>query len=328
MTYLDSKGNTNQYQFYLQSKYKFTDRLILTAGLQYSYFALTQGNSIEPRVGFVYNLPQRQKVSFGFGMHSKPEQLSTYFIEVQGADGSTYLPNKDLELTRSTHYVVSYEKSFKDLLLKGEAYYQDIPNLPVANNPNKIWSPIFGVASPNDTLSNIGKARNYGLELTVQKFFSNNYYFMFTSSLFQSEYQTADGIWRSTKYNINYINNVVGGKEFKWGEDKLISLNAKVIWTGGKRLIPIDLDESIKEGEGVYKTDELWSTQAADYFRVDLGVKLHFFNPKVEHVVSLDIQNVSNRLNEWVEIYDRENEEIVKYPMAGLIPILSFKIKF
>jgi len=81
VTYLDSKGNTNQYQFYLQSKYKFTDRLILTAGLQYSYFALTQGNSIEPRVGFVYNLPQRQKVSFGFGMHSKPEQLSPTLLK-------------------------------------------------------------------------------------------------------------------------------------------------------------------------------------------------------------------------------------------------------
>ncbi len=30
-----------------------------------------------------------------------------------------------------------------------------------------------------------------------------------------------------------------------------------------------DLDESIKEGEGVYKTDELWSTKGSDYFRID-----------------------------------------------------------
>ena len=66
----------------------------------------------------------------------------------------------------------------------------------------------------------------------------------------------------------------------------------------------------------------------SDYFRIDIGAKLHFFNPKVEHVVSLDIQNVTNRANQWTEFYNSETEKIEQYPMAGLIPILSYKIKF
>jgi hypothetical protein len=328
VTRINSSGNTNQYQFYAQGKYKFSDRLVLTAGLQYMYFALNQDNSIEPRIGLTYELPYQQKISAGFGIHGKPEQLSTYFIEVTDANGNTYLPNKNLGLTNSIHYVLSYEKRFENIMAKAEAYYQYMPNLPVANNPNKLWSPIFGGASANDTLANIGKGRNYGLEITVQKFFSNSFYFMVTSSLFQSEYQAADGIWRSTKYNINYINNLVGGKEFKWGENKMVSTNLRIVWTGGKRLIPIDLEASITEGKGVYQEDNIWVTRGKDYFRIDIGAKLHFFKPKVEHIISLDIQNVTNRANQWTEIYNPDTEQIQQYPMAGLIPIASYKIKF
>lgn len=328
VTNINSKGNTNQFQSYAQSKYRFTERFSMTAGVHYTHFALSNDNSVEPRLGAEYLLPNRQKISAGFGMHSRAEQLSTYFIEVEDNNGGIYLPNKNLELTRSTHYVLAYEKGFRNILTRAEVYYQHISNLPVASNPDKIWSPIFGGASPEDTLVNTGKGRNYGLELTVQKFFSDGYYFMLSSSIFQSEYQATDQVWRSTKYNTNYVNNLVAGKEYKWGENKLLGLNTRVVWTGGKRLIPIDLDESIKEGEGVYKTDELWSTKGSDYFRIDIGLKVHFFQPKVEHVVSLDIQNVLNRSNQWTEVYSPDDEQIIEYPMAGLIPIVSYKIKF
>ena len=128
-----------------------------------------------------------------------------------------------------------------------------------------------------DTLANIGKGRNYGVEITLQKYFSNNYYFMITSSIFDSKYKPADGQWYNTRYNINYVNNFVGGKEFKWGDHKMIGLNGKIIWTGGKRITPIDLDSSIDKGETVYQTNDLWSNQAKDYFRLDLGIRLHFY---------------------------------------------------
>ena len=96
-------------------------------------------------------------------------------------------------MSRAHHFVASYEKMIgKDILFKAEAYYQYISNLPVPTNPDKYWSPIFGGLDPNDTLANIGKGRNYGLEITLQKFFSNNYYFLVTSSLFDSKYKPAD----------------------------------------------------------------------------------------------------------------------------------------
>ncbi len=328
-TVLDSKGKTNLYQAYVQGKYKFSENIVFTGGLHYSHFALSQDNSLEPRAGIAFHLPKKQTLSFGVGLHTKHDNLPVYFVEFENPDGSKYMPNQGLEMTRSIHYVASYEKLIGEQInVKVSAYYQDINNLPVSTNPDSYWSSINGGVSRDDTLVNNGNGRNYGVEFTLQKYFTNDYYFMITSSLFDSKYKTATSGWRDTRYNTNYTNNFVGGKEFHLGNNKMLGLNAKFIWAGGKRMVPLDLEASIAEGEGVYKTDESWSIKGDDYLRLDIGARLHFYKARSEHVISLDIQNVSNRLNTWAQIYDAENEQLVNYPMAGLIPILSYRISF
>jgi hypothetical protein len=326
---LNSSGETNLYQAYIQSKIRLAENLTATVGLHNSYFQLSKDNSLEPRFGLSYQMKNNQKLSFGYGKHSRHENLPTYLIQINDEEGGSSLPNKNLKLTRSQHFVLGYERVLgNDIACKIEGYYQHINKLPVPNNVAKYYSPIFGGAFPNDTLANIGFGRNYGIELTIQKYFTNDYYFLITSSLFDSKYKAADGIWRNTKYNLNYVNNFVAGKEFKWKENRLIGLNTKVIWTGGKRIIPLDLEASIKQDEAVYKSSELYTAKMDDYFRIDAGIKLHFFKEHSEHVLSLDVQNATNRLNPWFQMYDREQKSIVNYPMAGLIPILNYRIEF
>lgn len=328
-TYVDSEGSTNLYQAYTQGKYKFSDKILLTASLHYTHFALNGDKVLEPRVGMSFELPKDQKITLGYGQHSRHENLPVYFVDFENSDGTSSQLNKDLKLTRSSHYVVGYEKMLsKNIAFKTEVYYQYVKNLPVPNNPDKYWTPAFGGFNSDDTLANSGKAQNYGLELSLQKYFTNKFYFLATSSLFEAKYKAADGVWRNSQYNINYVNNLVGGKEIMWGTNKMLGINAKVIWSGGKRMIPIDLEASIKEGETVYKMDELYSYKGPDYFRIDLGLKLHFFKAKSEHIISIDIQNLTNRANIWSEFYNSEKEIIEEYPMAGLIPILSYRIDF
>ena len=101
-----------------------------------------------------------------------------------------------------------------------------------------------------------------------------------------------------------------------------------MLWHGGKRLIYIDLQESILQGETVVNMAELFSTKASDYFRIDLGFKLHFFKERTEHIISLDFQNLTNRLNTWTQYYNPDTETIEDYYMAGIIPILNYRIEF
>lgn len=108
----------------------------------------------------------------------------------------------------------------------------------------------------------------------------------------------------------------------------MLSFSSRMLWSGGKRLFSIDLEESQAQGETMYITEEMYSTKSKDYFRIDLGLRLHFYKERVEHVISLDIQNLSNRLNIWTQYYSPETEAIENYYMAGIIPILNFRVEF
>ncbi|PLX22354.1 MAG: TonB-dependent receptor, partial [Salinivirgaceae bacterium] len=252
-----------------------------------------------------------------------------YFYAHEDEFGNVDYINKSLKLTQSVHYVVSYEKLLsEDWRLKGELYYQDISKLPVPNNPDKLFPPSISYIDENDTLINAGKGRNYGIEITVQKFFTKQYYMMFSASLFDSKYKPINGKWYNTRFNSNYIFNLAGGKEIKWGENKMISLNGKMLWSGGQRTLPVDIAASIESGETEYDLTDPFHNRLDDYFRLDLGIKLHFYKKKTEHIIMLDIQNVTNRMNSWYQYYSTETEKVEDYYMAGIIPILSYRIEF
>ncbi|MCT4643874.1 MAG: TonB-dependent receptor [Carboxylicivirga sp.] len=326
---INGKGSTNLYQSFIQTKYTPADNLIFTAGLHYSRFALSADNSFEPRLGIEINIKSNQKIGLGFGMHSKNENLPVYFVEFKNEDGTSSYLNQNLKLTRSTHYILSYQNQFnQNWNFKTEIYYQDISRLPVPNNPDKPLSPAFNGVNPNDTLVSKGVGKNYGIEFTLQRYFNKGFYILATSSLFESKYKPLDGNWYNTRYNLNYVNNLVGGKEFNWGTNKMLSLNGKLLSTGGRRYIPIDLESSIDEGETVYNFDNVYEEQLSPYFRIDLGARIHFFKERTEHIVALDIQNLTNRLNDWYQIYNSKSEKIINYPMAGILPVLSYRIEF
>ena len=328
-TFLRGNGSTNLFQGYLQSKYKFSENILVTAGLHYAYFGLSQDHSLEPRLGLMINLSDRQRLSFGYGRHSKHENLPVYFVEVIDSAGHATYPNIGLDLTRASHYVMGYDKMFgNDFQMKAEIYYQRIKNLPTPNNVDKLLPPLLTGVPPDDTLENIGGARNYGIELTLQKYFTNSYYVLVTTSLFNAKFQPANGNWYNSRYSLKRVANFVAGKEFAWGRNKMIGVNTKIIWTGGKRIFLIDLPASIQAGQSVYKFDELYENQAPDYFRIDLGINLHLFGRKAEHIISLDVQNLTNRKNIWAEEYDPYTESISYYTLTGIIPLLNYRIEF
>ncbi len=329
MNFLDSKGSTHMHQAHVQSRLNLSEQWTLNTGLHFSYFVLTRDYSLEPRLGLRYRLPKQQTLSLAYGLHSKAEKLPVYFTEFQLEDGSIYQPNLKLEMARSHHFILGYEKIFgSDVQVKTEVYYQDIRRLPVPENPEKYWAPIFGGIGSGDTLANIGQGRNMGLEFTFQKFFTRNYFLLFTSSLFDAKYKPADGQWYNSRYNLGHIMNLVGGREFMWGENKMIGVNLRFTWAGGKRFTPIDLEASEEQGQTVYQWDQIFSGQVRDYLRMDLGITFHLYREKTEHIFSLEAQNLSNRFNVWTQYYDPYAALVREYPMTGLIPVFNYRIEF
>ena len=216
LTELDEKGSSHYLRSYAQWNFRPTEKLTLTSGLHYSWFLLNDNQAIEPRLGLKYQLNDRQSISAGFGVHSRLETISLYLAQDEIGKDVFAQPNRDLDFTKARHYVVGYENQLKpDLRLKAEVYYQDLYDVPV--RPTGVtfpWQKVFSSLNQNDgfisdTLVNQGTGENYGVELTLEKFFTNNYYFMVTGSIFESKYTGADGIKRNTRYNGNFISNII-----------------------------------------------------------------------------------------------------------------------
>lgn len=49
---------------------------------------------------------------------------------------------------------------------------------------------------------------------------------------------------------------------------------------------------------------------------------------RLTSTLSLDIQNVTNRLNVYHQEYDAEKQEVINIYQNGLIPVLNYKIEF
>ncbi len=185
----------------------------------------------------------------------------------------------------------------------------------------------FGAAIV-DSLVNEGIGKNYGLELTIEKFLNRGFYVLFTTSLFESKYQGYDKIWRNTAFNGNYVFNALAGYERKLGKHGILTLDLKTVWAGGKRYIPVDFTASEEEKEAVYDWDNAYKNKYDDYFRTDirLGYKLNMKRTNMEWAI--DFQNVFNYKSIFNEAYDAEENEIYYTYQGGFMPMMLFRIHF
>ena len=320
-------GSSFLNQAYAQWKFRVTSAFTLNTGVHITHFAANKQVSVEPRMGFKWQPHQRHVFSMGIGMHSKIEPLFTYLYDFSGEK-----INQNLRLGKAVHAVLGYRVSpAKNLTLKAEAYYQHLYKIPTGEGTNGLWS-----SSNGDqwlffwTMTNEGKARNYGIELTLEKHFARNWYFLVNGSIYESEFQLTTGEWLDSRYNGKFIFNITGGKDIVLGKNKnhILGVNGRMIWAGGLRTIPINLSESISAGEEVLDYFEGYADQQDNYFRFDVRLSYKMNLNKFCWSFSVDAQNVTNRLNELSRYYDPVDQDIKKYVQTGLIPMAMLRFEF
>lgn len=328
-TNINSKGNTQSVQAFSQLNYRANERLTFNAGLHYLQLLLNNSSSIEPRLSASYALDEKQRLSFGYGLHSQVQPLGTYFAE-QEVNGQIILPNKDLGLSKSHHFVLGYDRSLTPFLrMKVETYYLHLFNIPIKSGADETYSIINQQWTfATDPLVNEGFGRNYGVELTLEQFTHNDLYFLLSTSVYSSKYKTNEDVWRNTAYNGNFNVTLTAGKEYKLKKERVLGLNVRAIYSGGLRTTPLNLEESIEKGEGVYDDNLAYSSQNPSYFRTDLRLSLKKNKPKSTRTWALDIQNATNRQNVYGSYFEPMTSEIITYYQTSLIPILSYRVEF
>ncbi len=342
----NSKRNAILIQPFVQWKWKISDMMDFTAGLHAQYFSLSNSISpVEPRLGWKYRMKGNQAIFAGAGMHSQTQPYYTYSYDPDN-DGKPH--NLKMDFMRSFHSGLGYEKSFgAGLNFKTEIYYQYLYNLPISSNPNS-FSLVnagggFARVFPNDTLVNNGKGYNYGLEFTLQKYFSKTFFFLLSASVYDSKYLASDGVWRNTAYkganisdkiDLSYVWNVLAGKEFKLSEKQIIGLGLKVTQAGGRRYGLIDADQTNDLKELIFQDSLFNELTFRDYFRLDLKVSWRLNTAKLTHEFGLDLVNVLNTRNLLSLAYaprldpNDTSAPIAEKAQLGRLPIFYYKIDF
>ncbi len=328
----DNKGAASVFQSYIEWKYRMTNKFTLNTGIHYLRYFLNNNSSVEPRVGLIFQLNGKQSLTAGVGLHSRIEPISVYLTNIP-QHGIPEQPNKKLGLSKSLHAVVGYDFSFgEDVLLKAEVYYQYLYNIPVgidiADNQFSVLNLRYGfITIP---LSNNGKGRNYGVDLTFEKYFTKSYYFMITGSIYDSRYMPADGKIYNTTFNGNYIFNALLGKEWTLDIKKniILGLNFRFLYRGGMRYQGIDIAASNIEGHAVYNKNENYTLITPDVYNVDLGLNLKINRKKYSWVVSLDLNNLNNQKAVIGMKYNTYSGTIKYEYDLLLLPIVGAKVNF
>ena len=295
------------------------------------YLTVSQSLAAEPRLSVRYALNKRQALSAGYGLHHQAQMLFAYYVPTQQGNDIVYT-NKHLGFTQSNHFVLTYDWNITDnIRLKAETYYQVLSKVPVEQRYSAYSALNSGANFDNsfaDSLVNKGTGTNYGAELTLERFFKNQYYFLVTTSLFQSKYKGSDGVERNTGFNTGYVFNILAGKEFKVGTKSILALNLKMTSVGGRYLTPIDLAASRAAGDEVDRNDLAFSQQQPGYFRTDLKIAYRKEYRRSTLEVALDMQNLTNNQNVFSKYYDRRTGKIVTVYQQSFFPVPMIKYTF
>jgi hypothetical protein len=336
------QGTAAIIQPFVQWKWRISDHMDFTAGVHAQYFTLTNSISpFEPRLGWKYRMDKGQAIFAGGGLHSMIQPYYTYAYQyLDGKPG-----NMNMDFSRSAHSGIGYEKSFnKGFNIKTEAYYQYIYNIPVTVAPSSFSMINVGSGFSRlfmDTLVNDGTGYNYGLELTVQKYFDKSFFFLFSGTIYDSKYRGSDNILRNTSYNGSYVVNFLGGKEFKVGERSIIGIGGKVTAAGGKRYGIVDIEATNASKEIIFQDEGFNDSIFNDYFRVDFKISWRKNADRVTHEIGLDLVNILGTKNLLTLAYrpplsdqdfiDQQNGTFLPYSQKtqlGFFPIFYYKIDF
>jgi hypothetical protein len=332
--YMDSHDYMIFSRAFFEWQHKFSDNLSLNTGLHTGLFLLNNSYTIEPRTALKWQLDEKQIISFGFGLHSQTQQKAVYLMQqlVDTATNEYLKTNTNLGFSRSMHLVAGYDRNLgNQQRIKLEVYYQRLFDIPVTSQ-----NPVYSILNSGGDFSffvyhnllNEGGGENMGIELSIEKFLNEGFYYLFTASLFDAKYIAYDGVKRNSQFNNNFVLNALLGYEIRFSQKTALAFDIKAVWAGGTRYVPIDEEMSIINDGVEYDWDNAYKNRYPDYFRVNARITFRLNGQKVNQEWGLDIQNLTNHQNIFTQNWNNETKQISTAYQMGFMPMMTYRIHF
>jgi hypothetical protein len=326
---VNADGESLLVSAYSSSAIQLTDKLLMNAGVNGQFFTLNEHYTVEPRLGLKYQVSEKGALGLAYGLNSRLERLNYYFNN-DLARGEKAV-NQNLDFSKAHHLVLGFDWNISDLMhLKIEPYYQHLYSIPVIADSSFSFINLQSDLFFSEKLENTGLGRNYGIDLMLEKYVSKGFYYLFSGSVFNAEYQGGDGIWRDTRFNRNYVINVLAGKEWQMGHSKqnTLSLNVRLSYQGGNRYSPVNEVYSRLRKEVVYDENQAFALQSDPMTNVHFTVLYKINKRNRSSEIALKILNLTQQADFRGHLYNYLKNTVDQDLPALLIPNLSYKIEF
>ena len=328
---INGRGNTQLLQTFAATVYRPIPKIAISAGLHSLFFVLNKTYSIEPRLAIRYQLWKKTAFGLAYGQHGAILPLGAYFVKTQNPrTGEAKYSNKNLRLLKANHFVASIEQKMgANTYLQIEGFYQQIQNAPIRPDTNaNFWYFNTRDVQADGVYISAGEGRNYGINLTVEKKFSNHYYVILAANYSFSQYKNLTNVWQSTQNDARFFNVLTTGREINLPKNQILQLNTRVFFGQGIRFILADTAATLAANKLVLNYGQGWAGQPNLYFRADIRIAYRKNFPKTSFVASLDVQNVSNHRNQRDVQYNERNKTIFRRYQSGLTPLINFQLFF
>lgn len=326
------EGQAQTFQYFAQVSHNLTEKATLHAGAHFYLMGLNRRMTLDPRLALKYDFTPKTSLSLAYGLHSQTLPLMLYFYYDE-ATGSQ--PNLDLPMMRSHHGVMSFQQIIgKSLKVSAEVYAQRLFQIPVLRDDAGNWNDTTNFwllnrrESAFDPFVSEGKGLNYGVDLAVEKTFTNGLYFLLTGSWYESLFELPNGQRFNTRFASRWVSSYTLGKEF-YLKKSTLQIGARVLYNGGFRYTPPDYETSTEEEQYVADENQFYEAQVNPYFRIDARLAWFWNAKRSSGSISLDIQNLTDRRNTRSVGWNSELNELyfTRHP-SGFIPVLAFQFDF
>lgn len=326
-TISEGSGFNVAFSAFSSSVFNLNKNFDASFGITGQYFTLNNHWAIEPRAALKWKISSGQSLAFAYGLNTSRNRMEYYYVKTP--ETGDELINKDLDFSKSHHVSLSYNKRISDNInLKIEPYFQYLYDIPVEPGTS------FSILNHNGfaldkKLVNAGKGRNYGVDVTLERYLNNGWYGMFTGSIFKSEYLGGDNVWRNTRMDRGFILNLLAGKEWIFGQqkNKVFSANLRLSYQGGDRYSPIDEATSHEDNAIKFDESKAYSLQLPNSFTSDITLRYRINKKKVSHEFSFMILN-ANGFRQTGYRYNLITNSVEKMKEAPIVPSISYKIYF
>ena len=264
--------------------------LTVTVGTRADYFSYNERMTVSPRASLSLSLSDVTTFNLSSGMFYQNMPLSLLLQDAQ---------NTGLRDPYAVHYIAGVDHLLnEETKFTAEVYQKEYYDFPVDPTDPSLFlvDEMFyrgGLYFAHGPLLNSGKARSRGLELTLQKKLAEELYGLASITLFRTEYQGADGVWRRRVFDNQMIVSIEGGYKpsAEW------EFSARWIYAGGTPFTPLDLTRSAAEKRAVFDPVRINGERYPAYHSLNIRFdkRFHFENSNL--VVYLSAWNAYNQKN-------------------------------